>query len=281
MTTKMKADFTTLASGRTVEDKLTGLVDAADYGASSSNTASENTIAINLAIQAAVSGFVIIPVGVAYTEASLVLTPNITLVVFGANGVVTFLSSDNGDTPIARSGIAVKQQGTNGVLLRAVDFGVSAEPFLQVVDLTNGDIAAVNTKFIELDEITAPANPSADKARLYTKDDGSGNTQLIVQFPTGSAIALATQGRSSNLRGSIVYDPASIADGTGVTTTVSVAGATLGDFVLVSFSLDLQGIILTGYVSAADTVSVRFQNETGAEINLESGTITAVVIRNY
>lgn len=281
MTTKLKADFTTLASGRTVEDKLTGLVDAADYGADPGNTASENTTAINLAIQAAVSGFVIVPVGVAYTEASLVLTPNITLVVFGSDGVVTFLSPDTGDTPTSKSGIAVKQQGTNGVLLRAVDFGVSAEPFLQVVDLTNGDIAAVNTKFIELDEITAPANPSADKARLYTKDDGSGNTQLIVQFPTGSAIALATQGRSSNLRGSVVYDPASIADGTGVTTTVSVAGAALGDFVLVSFSLDLQGIILTGYVSAAGTVSVRFQNETGDAINLESGTITAVVIRNY
>lgn len=193
MTTKMKADFTTLSSGRTVEEKLTGLVDAADYGAAQSNTASENTIAINLAIQAAVSGFVIIPVGVAYTEASLVLTPNITLVVFGADGVVTFLSSDTGDTPISKGGIAVKQQGTNGVLLRAVDFGVSAEPFLQVVDLANGDIAAVNTKFIELDEIIAPSNPSANKSRLYTNDNGRGKTQLVVQFPTGAVQVLATE----------------------------------------------------------------------------------------
>ena len=193
MTTKMKADFTTLASGRTVEDKLTGLVDAADYGASSSNTASENTTAINLAIQAAVSGFVIVPVGVAYTEASIVFTDDVTLIIFETNGVVTFLSSDNGDTPIARSGIAVKQKGTTGVLLRGVDFGVSAEPFLQIVDYTTGDIAAVNTKFIELDEITAPANPSANKSRLYTRDNGAGKTQLVVQFPTGAVQVLATE----------------------------------------------------------------------------------------
>lgn len=76
------------------------------------------------------------------------------------------------------------------------------------------------------------------------------------------------------LTGSSTYDPPSLVDGAGATTTVTVTGAALGDFVeTVSFSLDLQGITVTAYVSAANTVSVRFQNESGATVDLASGTI--------
>lgn len=79
------------------------------------------------------------------------------------------------------------------------------------------------------------------------------------------------------LFGSATYNPASLADGAGATTTVTVTGAALGDFAVASFSLDLQGIMVTAYVSAADTVSVRFQNETGGTIDLASGTLRAWV----
>lgn len=76
-------------------------------------------------------------------------------------------------------------------------------------------------------------------------------------------------------RGSVVYDPPNLADGAGVTTTVTVTGATLGDIAEASFSLDTQGITVTAWVSAANTVSVRFQNETGGAIDLGSGTLRA------
>jgi hypothetical protein len=85
-----------------------------------------------------------------------------------------------------------------------------------------------------------------------------------------------TLARTGQNAGSVVYDPASLADGAGVTTTVTVTGAVLGDQVNVSFSLDLQGITMTGWVSSANTVSVRFQNETGGAIDLGSGTIRAI-----
>jgi hypothetical protein len=77
--------------------------------------------------------------------------------------------------------------------------------------------------------------------------------------------------------GSAVYDPPNLADGAGTTTTVTVTGAALGDYARASFSLDLQGIVLTAWVSAADTVSVRFQNESGGALDLASGTLRARV----
>lgn len=72
---------------------------------------------------------------------------------------------------------------------------------------------------------------------------------------------------------SVTYDPPSLNDGDGTTTTVTATGATLGQYVQCSFSLDTQGIILYPWVSAADVVSVRFQNETGGIIDLGSGTL--------
>lgn len=77
---------------------------------------------------------------------------------------------------------------------------------------------------------------------------------------------------------SAAYDPASLADGASANTTVTVTGAALGDVVTgVSFSLDLQGVELTGYVSAADTVAVYFRNNTGGTIDLGAGDIVCVV----
>lgn len=79
-------------------------------------------------------------------------------------------------------------------------------------------------------------------------------------------------------QGSATFNPANLADGAGETTTVTVTSAALGDFVdSISFSLDLQGILLTAYVSAADTVSVRLQNETTGALDLAEGTLIARV----
>ncbi len=83
--------------------------------------------------------------------------------------------------------------------------------------------------------------------------------------------------KSSVLFGSATYDAASLVDGAGATGTVTVAGAALGDFAEVSFGVSLQGITCTAFVSAADTVSFRLQNETGGTIDLASTTVRALV----
>jgi hypothetical protein len=83
----------------------------------------------------------------------------------------------------------------------------------------------------------------------------------------------------NTLDGSATYDPPSMADGVGATTTVTVTGVVPGDYAIASFSLDLQGITLTAWVSSANTVSVRFQNESGGLLDLSSGTLRVRVSR--
>lgn len=80
------------------------------------------------------------------------------------------------------------------------------------------------------------------------------------------------------LTGSKTWDAADTADGAAATTTVTVTGAALGDFVIgVSLGVDAAGLTITGYVSAADTVTVRAQNESGGAVNLASTTLRVLV----
>lgn len=91
----------------------------------------------------------------------------------------------------------------------------------------------------------------------YFKESGTGNT-----------------GWKTTLSGSATWNPPSLNTATQQTTTVTVTGAALGDHVeSVSFSLDLQGTTLNGYVSAADTVTVVHRNDTGGTIDLANGTL--------
>ena len=68
------------------------------------------------------------------------------------------------------------------------------------------------------------------------------------------------------------WDAASIANGAQVLQTFNVTGATLGDFVLASYQGDLQGLDVQAFVSAANTVKLKVRNDTGAAIDLVSGT---------
>lgn len=79
------------------------------------------------------------------------------------------------------------------------------------------------------------------------------------------------------LRGTRSWDPGSIADGAAESTTVTVAGADLGDLAIVGYDNDIQGLIATAFVSAANTVTIRLQNETGAPIDLADSAVRVLV----
>ena len=75
-------------------------------------------------------------------------------------------------------------------------------------------------------------------------------------------------------------DAGSLVDGAGETETIAVPGVVLGDMVLgVSFGVDLAGVNVTAYVSAANVVTLRLQNESTATVDLASTTVKVVIGR--
>lgn len=129
---------------------------------------------------------------------------------------------------------------------------------------------------------------SGDTGTGHFANSYGASTIVINDRHTGTAVGTADTFRpvyNSNIdtnlpynqnqtgSGAAVYDPPSLADGAGTTTTVAVTGAAGGDYVEASFSRDLAGITLTAWVSATNVVSVRFQNESGGVLDLGSGTL--------
>ena len=82
------------------------------------------------------------------------------------------------------------------------------------------------------------------------------------------------------LEGSLTWNPGNLVDGAGETSSgITVTGAVFGDYVLVAAPYDLQDMTVTAYVSAADTVKIRIQNESTNTINLASGTWTVRILQ--
>ena len=84
---------------------------------------------------------------------------------------------------------------------------------------------------------------------------------------------------SDVLVGSATWDAASIADGDELATNITIAGAELGDFVLVSLSIDVADLLLIANVTAANTVTAILANNTGGSVNLASATVNVLVIK--
>jgi len=71
---------------------------------------------------------------------------------------------------------------------------------------------------------------------------------------------------------STTWNPGTLVNGAGVTSSaIAVAGAAFGDFVQVAAPYDLQGALASAYVSAAGSVKIRVQNQTGASVSLAEG----------
>jgi hypothetical protein len=49
------------------------------------------------------------------------------------------------------------------------------------------------SRYHEMKEISVPAAPGANKARLFVRDNGSGKSQLCVRFNTGGVLVIKTQ----------------------------------------------------------------------------------------
>lgn len=76
------------------------------------------------------------------------------------------------------------------------------------------------------------------------------------------------------------WDPPSVNSLGTTSTTVTVTGAAVGDYVDVSFSLPLSGLWIKGEVTAANTVTVTLFNPTSSAVDLTSGTLKVLVSKS-
>ena len=194
--TKVRAELVELSTGQSLEDRLNDVISAASFGASPTASIAVNTAAINaaIALAATTSGAIDIGQGVQFNEAALSIPDNVVVHIYTDNGTEVHLTKYHGSTlPVTKGGLVVKSQGQNGNLMRSLDYGVPAEPILQLLDATTGDIAGLEYKFAEIHESTDVSAPAANKVRLFARDNGSGKTQLCARFPTGAVQVIATE----------------------------------------------------------------------------------------
>jgi hypothetical protein len=104
---------------------------------------------------------------------------------------------------------------------------------------------------------------------------GLGEAEVVQHWMLGSG---AYQNLSF-LDASATWNPASLASGAQTSTTVTVPGAALGDFVLTSCDTALSGLHLWGEVTATDTVTLYLSNATGGAVDLASSTFYVRVMR--
>jgi hypothetical protein len=217
----------------------------------------------------------------------------------------------NEDTrQIVFSNCSIAKTGTGAILLYRVGSAGTARSALRFVNTAFvGDLTAHDSYVIQNAEAGASSLAGQDlffSGCTFYNTGSATNNELVeinatslsaskafftgcwksstISTPVKAGGFLAAQSSiadltAASLTGSATYDPSNLIDGAGETTTVTVTGAALGDYAEASFSLDLQGITVTAWVSAANTVSVRFQNETGGTIDLGSGTLRARVFK--
>ena len=76
----------------------------------------------------------------------------------------------------------------------------------------------------------------------------------------------------NNYKGSVIWDPASIADGDALESAdIDVAGAAEGDHVKVFPPYSLQGVGHSAYVRADNKARIVLDNNTGGAVDLDEG----------
>lgn len=96
----------------------------------------------------------------------------------------------------------------------------------------------------------------------------TGQHGCAFEFPAFGGVLGATS----------AWNPPNLADGASTSSTFTVTGAALGDVVALGFDGDLDGMQLTGYVSAADTVRVVLSNLSGGAKDT-TGTLKIKVLK--
>lgn len=129
-------------------------------------------------------------------------------------------------------------------------------------------------KSVDLQTLVATVGNAVQAQNLIATNVSKVTAELVLLVAAFTSF-LATY--PVPLTGSASWTPGLIANAAQVTTTITVTGAAIGNFVEVSYSNDLQALTLTGYVSAVNTVTAVLANLTGGSITPVAGTVKARV----
>ena len=121
--------------------------------------------------------------------------------------------------------------------------------------------------------------------RLVQEDLNVGTSTTSKRNPGGGTLAATQIGIHTLGVGQVAststWSPGAIANGAQVSTTITVSGAAVGDFVLASHDKILtSALIISAHVSAANTVTVVIANLSGGSITPASGTLKALVLKS-
>lgn len=110
-----------------------------------------------------------------------------------------------------------------------------------------------------------------------TKTHPSGGTLNGTQISISSFSTCGAAGYAP----AKLWEPGTIAAGGQATTTIDVAGASLGDKVLVDLTtVGSEALIFSAHVSAANVVTVVLANLTGIAVTIAEGSLSVVVFHH-
>ena len=119
---------------------------------------------------------------------------------------------------------------------------------------------------------------------VCTEDVNWGTGATTKRNPGGGTLTATQVGVHSMAVGqsatSEAWDVGSIASGSFASNDITVSGAALGDFALVSFSLDVQDLGVSVQVTAANTVTVTLTNNTGSALDIGTPTVKVLVFKS-
>jgi parallel beta-helix repeat protein len=130
----------------------------------------------------------------------------------------------------------------------------------------------------------SPATSTGNQATTNNIPSSLGlvNASYASKFLTQVGQAFGVGNLYAGLQGTWAQGSIGMTAGQGFTipgSGLTVTGASVGDFVIISSDQDLQGVTVTGYVQSANTVYARVQNQTGGSITIPAGNWYALVLR--
>lgn len=147
---------------------------------------------------------------------------------------------------------------------------------------------------------TTRYNPDGTKRKLFelsnnrgavfvpvtTSVDPINNGEMHFELTSNTQLKIKVKGSDGIVREnvnpmisvSVAYDPPTLAPGIIQSTTITLTGVRLGDFVVCSFNKSLSGTRLWAEITSADTVTVYHQNPTTTTVDVASGAIAVKLI---